>query len=72
MYKDKPIVVRYRYVVPGTRNPIGFASPTGHTSDQTGMRVVARYYHFDRGSQITSDLPSEIRVSPARWGVIRF
>ena len=40
--------------------------------DPSGQRVVRRCYFFDPGSQEVSDIPSEVRVSPARWGDIRF
>lgn len=123
MLNGKPVVVRYRFVVPGTATPATIASPTGKVtvdaitvlsmarvdvtreakrcrvsiwlpwaelglaglpqgelrgdvgvilSDTTGSRAVARHYHFDRGSQVVSDLPSETRVDPSRWGVITF
>lgn len=41
-------------------------------ADPSGTRSVARHYYFDRGSQVVSDLPSEVRVNPAKWGEIRF
>jgi len=40
--------------------------------DPSGQRAVRRCYYFDPGSQEVSDMPSEVRVSPSRWGSIRF
>lgn len=40
--------------------------------DATGTRAVARHYYFDRGSQVVSDLPSEVRVNPSLWGDLAF
>ena len=125
MFRDRPVVVRYRYVVPGSKAPREFVSPTGRvtvdaidvlpetqarvtsertadgyrlmisltwaafdlqarpeaslrgdigviSSDPDGRRVVAREYYFDKGSREVSDLPSEIRVNPSQWGLLRF
>jgi hypothetical protein len=123
MHGNKPVVVRYRFVVPGAAEPKTFTSPTGSTtvddiqvletarvtidrkeksyrvvvnlswkelgldshvggdwrgdvgvilSDPTGARTVERRYYYDRNSSVVSDLSSEARVSPARWGTIRF
>ena len=124
MFKGKPVVVRYVYVVPGrTDAPVEFAAPTGVErvaqvavvqgakvevkrevkgygitvdlswadlgltrppagilrgdvgvifGDPSGQRVVRRCYYFDPGSQEVSDIPSEVRISPARWGNILF
>ncbi len=40
--------------------------------DASGNRVVRRSYYFDPGSQEVSDIPSEVRISPARWGEFSF
>jgi len=123
MLQGKPVVVRYEYVVSGTKEPAKFASPTGvatvdritvlkqaHVtvdrnaqrvlvvmhlpwtslglagpptvslrgdvgvilSDSTGNRAVARHYYFDHGSQVVSDLPSEVRINPSQWGILQF
>lgn len=40
--------------------------------DAVGQRVVRCCDYFDPGSQEVSDMPSEVRISPARWGDIRF
>lgn len=41
-------------------------------ADAAGTRTVARYYYFDTQSQVVSDLPSEVRVNPAAWGILSF
>ena len=41
-------------------------------SDSTGTRAVARHYYFDHGSQVVSDLPSEVRINPSQWGILQF
>ncbi len=40
--------------------------------DSTSSRVVRRAYYFDPGSQEVSDIPAEVRISPAKWGEIQF
>lgn len=123
--QDKPVAVRYRFVVPNTpqdaksifASPVGSVevddvdivteakvrieqtstgwrlwaylpwrslgfdkAPTGEfqgdvgliLSDPEGTRAVARHYYFDRGSQVVSDLPGEVRVDPSEWGTISF
>lgn len=40
--------------------------------DPTGTRVVRREYMFDPGSQEVSDIPSEVRVDPSKWGMFEF
>ena len=40
--------------------------------DATGTRVVRRQYLFDDGSQEVSDIPSETRVNPSKWGRFEF
>jgi hypothetical protein len=124
-WRDKPVAVRYRFVVPDTQPDAKstFSSPTGTAevdevsvveeanvkieeipdgwhltaflpwtalgleeppqrsllgdvglilADPEGTRAVARHYYFDRGSQVVSDLPSEVRVDPSQWGEIKF
>ena len=41
-------------------------------SDPGGIRAVERRYYYDGASGAMSDMPSEARVSPARWGTVRF
>ena len=40
--------------------------------DTDGGATVRRAYLFDQESQIVSDLPSEVRVNPSNWGIIKF
>ncbi len=40
--------------------------------DSAGARVVRRQYLFDPGSQEVSDIPSETRVDPSKWGAFEF
>ncbi len=40
--------------------------------DATGTRVVRRQYLFDDGGQEVSDIPSETRVDPSKWGRFEF
>jgi hypothetical protein len=64
---------------PGTVSPL-WKSPQRNLlgdvglilADPEGTRAVARHYYFDRGSQVVSDLPSEVRVDPSQWGEIQF
>ncbi len=41
-------------------------------ADPGGSSSVARHYYFDQHSQVVSDLPSEVRVTPSRWGELSF
>lgn len=41
-------------------------------SDPSGSQGAARYYYFDQTSQVVSDLPSEVRVNPSKWGKLSF
>lgn len=40
--------------------------------DPSGTRVVRRQYLFDAESQAVSDIPSEARINPSRWGTCEF
>ena len=40
--------------------------------DADGTTVVRRAYLFDQESQVVSDLPSEVRVTPSNWGAVKF
>ncbi len=40
-------------------------------SDPLGVNRVARMYWFDKATDLVSDVPSEARLDPATWGVIK-
>ena len=40
-------------------------------SDPLGTNRVARMYWFDKATDLVSDVPSEARLSPEKWGPIR-
>lgn len=41
-------------------------------SDPSGTNRAARLYWHDKSTGLVSDVPSEAKLSPAHWGVIRF
>ncbi|NQT54177.1 hypothetical protein HQ576_19125, partial [bacterium] len=40
-------------------------------SDQGGSRNVLRVYHANKATAIVNDIPSEVRLHPDKWGVLR-
>lgn len=40
--------------------------------DESGTRVVRRAYLFDAEGEVVSDMPTEARVNPSKWGDFRF
>jgi len=59
---------------------IGFAPKPGLTtrgdvgvifSDPGGSRNVLRAYHANRDTAIVNDIPSEARLAPDKWGILR-
>jgi len=59
---------------------IGFAPKAGMItrgdvgvifSDPGGSRNVLRAYHFNKDTAIVNDIPSEVRLAPDKWGIVR-
>ena len=42
------------------------------TSDALGQINAARIYHYNKQTELTSDLPQEARLDPVNWGVMKF
>jgi sugar lactone lactonase YvrE len=56
--------------------PAAFTSMQGDLgvllSDASGTRVALRRYLFNQDTGITNDVPNEVRINAANWGVISF
>jgi len=40
-------------------------------SDPSGAVTVERLYHFNKNTSVVADIPSEVRLTPDNWGVLK-